>query len=454
MKTLILLALSGTVALSPVEVPRGQIEVSRNQAEARFPDAITFYLAASSPDSIESVELEFGTDAAACGESIARIVPEDFLPGTAIATEWTWDLRRTGPLPPGTTVWWRWILRDGSGAEVTTPDLSLVVEDNQHAWRETAADPLQLHWYTGNTGFAETLLDAGETALGTIRQAMGVEYEGDIRLYIYNDSIEMQSATLFAPDWSGGLAFPEHSAVLIAIAPDELEWGRRVVAHELTHVVVGQYTFSCLDSTPPWVSEGLAMYAEGEPEKELVATLDEAVQQGTLLPVRSLSQSFSNDPYLAYLAYAQSYSLVAYLVEEYGPEEMVGLLDQFRQGTTEDQALQRVYQFDREGLEAAWRRSIGAAEAEATGASDEKPTRTPYPTFAPLGGANTAAGTSVPGSLAVTATPMSTTGKPEDPEGAAPGMCATPGALGAAGLGLVLIPHARRRVGGWRRRGQ
>ncbi len=107
-----------TFLLIPLFRPPPQIEVTRNQASARFPEAITFHLAASSPATIESVELEFGTDAQACGESVARIVPEDFSAGTSIATEWTWDLRQTGALPPV------------SVEILNTPDLHK--ETNQH----------------------------------------------------------------------------------------------------------------------------------------------------------------------------------------------------------------------------------------------------------------------------------------------------------------------------------
>ncbi|MCJ7514088.1 MAG: peptidase MA family metallohydrolase, partial [Anaerolineales bacterium] len=447
MKTLLFAVLSGMLALSPARVRPAQIDIARNEAEASFPNAITFYLTASSPASIESVELEFGTDATACGESTARVVPDDFVPGTTVATEWTWDLRRTGALPPGTEVWWRWIVQDSAGGELTTPDQSIVVEDTQRSWRNTASDPIDLYWYTGDNRFADTLMGAAQAALVTIREATGVEYDGDIRLYVYGDSTEMQSATLFAPDWSGGLAFPEHSAVLAAIAPNELAWGQRAVAHELTHVVLGQYTFSCLDSTPTWVTEGLAMYAEGEPEEGLLSSLEEAVQEGTLLPVRSLSQGFSNDPYLSYLAYAQSYSLVDFLVGEYGPERMIALLDQFRQGSTEDQALQRVYAFDRDGLDAAWRTSIGAAESQGAVPAEGKPTPTPYPTFAPLGAPNAGAATSVVSALTAAATPIPATDETKPSGKAPPGLCAAPAAIGVVGLGLMLLPRAQRRAG-------
>ena len=430
------LALVGGAALPLFWIPFAQIEVTRNDAQARCPETITFHLAASASNTIGTVELEFGTDAQACGESISRIVPGDFQRGSTVTTEWTWDLRRTGALPPGTTVWWRWILRDVSGAELITPDQQLSLEDTRHTWQERTSGLLQLYWYEGTPTFAQGLLDAGEDALATIRMAMGVHDEGEIRLYIYANPSAMQSATLFAPDWSGGLAFPQHRAVLIAVAPSELEWGKRTVAHELTHVVIGQYSFSCLNSTPPWVDEGLAMFTEGDLDPGLAGQLDDAIRQGTLLPTRSLGEVFSNDPARARLAYAQSFSLVSFLIEEHGPEKMVRFLDQFRQGASIDRALQGVYSIDLDGLEAAWRAAKGAPAVLSTTVPEENSTRTPYPTYAPLGGPNSLASTVTPPPVGQPANQEPTTGR-----------CGLPAAVGAVGLALILVPR-RQRAGG------
>ena len=78
----------------------------------------------------------------------------------------------------------------------------------------------------------------------------------------------MRDAVLYEPGWTGGLAYPDHNIVIIGITPDQMDWGKRTQAHELTHVLVGQLTFSCLGDMPTWLNEGLAMYGEGGPEAE------------------------------------------------------------------------------------------------------------------------------------------------------------------------------------------
>jgi hypothetical protein len=367
-------------------LPAVAITILRNDGIPSYPDEIQFRLSARGEDQIDSIELEFGTDVLTCGQSINRAIPEDFTPGTSIETEWTWNLRRTGPMPPGTMVWWRWILRDSTGDEVETPVQSLEFTDTLYPWKLLETESLMVYWYIGDQDFARKLANAGEGALQDLRKLTGVQLDEKVRIYVYANPEEMQSATLFAPDWSGGMAFPDFNTVLTAIDPSQLEWGRRVVSHELAHVVIGRYTFSCIETVPIWLDEGIAMKTEGEQREYYAVLLQEAIEEDTLQSVRELGEIFSNDPERASLAYAQSYSLVSFIFEQYGQEKLLSLLDAFRDGTPEDQALEEVYGLDRDGLEAAWRESIGAAPMKATPATGAKPTHTPYPTFAPITG--------------------------------------------------------------------
>jgi hypothetical protein len=426
------------------------IDVERNEAIASFPEAIDFHLSATSGAVIESVEIEFGTDALACGESVTRALPdeEDFSPGTSIEAEWQWNLRETGAFPPGTMVWWRWVIEDSSGETLVTPRQELHFTDETYRWQNLSSDSLSLFWYDGSEEFAQTLFDAGEESLERSRQATGVDVERQIQVYVYASSSEMQSATLFAADWSGGLAFPRHNTTIIGIPETSLDWGQRALVHELSHVTVGNYTFSCVNSEPIWLDEGLAMYAEGEMEPYYVGLLSDAIERDELHSVRELGQIFSNDPELASLSYAQSMSLVGFLIEEYGQEKMLELLDAFSGGVTEDRALTAVYGMNRDELEAAWRERVGAAPMQGMVLSEAMPTRTPFPTLAPIEGPP----------VAPEVADLSTLSTPTPPGAAGPGEAVAseeeqglsrwlvPGLVVGTGCLLVVFAAA---VGGW-----
>jgi len=88
--------------------------------------------------------------------------------------------------------------------------------------------------------------------------------------------------------------------------------------------------------------------------------LDNAIKEDKLISVRSLGSSFPAGPEQARLAYAQSLSLVSYLVDTYGWAEMRELLAVFQAGSTYDNALQQVYSFDIGGLTERWQAHIDA----------------------------------------------------------------------------------------------
>lgn len=96
------------------------------------------------------------------------------------------------------------------------------------------------------------------------------------------------------------------------------------------------------------------MHTEGELEPVFTAVLDATVAGGNLISVRSLSSPFSAHAAQSLLSYAQSYSIVDFLITEYGQGEMLELLNIFNQGSGYDGALEGVYGFDMDGLDALW----------------------------------------------------------------------------------------------------
>jgi hypothetical protein len=88
--------------------------------------------------------------------------------------------------------------------------------------------------------------------------------------------------------------------------------------------------------------------------------LEEAILEDELISVRSLCSPFSAETEKARLSYAQSYSLVRYLLDNYGQERMLELLAILKQGSTYDEALTEVYGFNIDGLDAQWRGTLAS----------------------------------------------------------------------------------------------
>lgn len=393
---LIFLIISLTILANPTGAGAiAPLEARSDEAALSFPNTVTFRAQLSANADIQSVVLEYGTTQLTCGEVIAKAFPQ-FNPGRSVNVEWTWDMRQSGSIPPGANIWWRWRATDANGHESVSETKNVTWLDSVYQWQTLTDRDLRIHWYRGDQAFAREILAAARGGLALNQESAGLKPDGVIDIYIYGDYDALRSAVLYAPSWTGGQAFPDFNIVIIGISPDNLAWGKDATVHELTHVLVGHLTFSCLGDVPTWLNEGLAVYSEGGLGSNSQAQLDQAIRQDTLLTVRSISGGFSEVADKANLSYSQSYSIVKFLVETYGQSKMNELLLALRDGTTIDAALVRVYGFDVEGLEDAWRAGIGAKPRAAVPNPTATPQPTYVPTIVPIGG--------VP--LAVTPTPF------------------------------------------------
>lgn len=360
-------------------------EVTEDQAVIHFPQSLTFQAKIASSAQIVSVTLEYGSEQLTCGTVIAKAFPP-FQPAAQVSVEWIWDMRQSGSLPPGETIWWRWRIVDANGQETLTEQKTVTWLDSVHRWQTISDGSLRLHWYSSDVSHARDLLSAATRGLARLNKDAGLSLDSPVDFYIYANTSDMKEAVLYEPSWTGGMAFPSNDIVILGVPPSQIEWGRDSIVHELTHVVVGHLTFSCLGDVPTWLNEGLAVYSEGELDPASQRQLDQAVRDDALLTVRSLSGGFSEVADRAYLSYSQSYSIVRFLIESYGQEKMNNLLLSLRDGRTIDAALLEIYGFDVDGLEQEWRKAIGARPAPLAAQPTAQPTPTFVPTIVPVSG--------------------------------------------------------------------
>ena len=370
---------------APVHAQVG-IQLVSDTISLSFPDSATFQAEFKAGANITSVVLEYGVDQLTCGTVVAKAFPQ-VNPGVDVQVTWTWEMRQSGSLPPGSLLWWRWQVQDANGVQFTSPKQTVIWLDNIHSWQVISGGSINLHYYDGGQAFGQALHDAAATALVRLTQDVGLGTDKPVDIYIYANTTDLKDAILYEPAWIGGQAFPENNIVIIGVSTEQLDWGKSTEAHELTHVLVGHLTFSCLGFIPTWLNEGLAMYGEGGPESARVAQFDQAKAANQLPSLDSLAGGFSEESDRANLSYTESYSVVNFLIQTYGRDKMTTLLIALRDGATIDAALQSAYILDTNGLEDAWRTSIGASPRIGTLNPTPIPTATQVPTFVPVGAA-------------------------------------------------------------------
>lgn len=337
--------------------------------EVRFAEKIIFRLEAWSDHPIQVVQLRYGK----VGERARARATAEFTPGRQVEATYTWDLR-PGDLAPGTRIEYSWHLEDEDGRAADLGPQTLVYEDDRFPWQEISRGNLALRWYGLREERAQRLLEAALEAQARLENDVGVTLSQPVHIYAYQNREDMKlalpsrSETFDDRVLTLGMAMSEDTLVILASAPD-VEW---VIAHELSHIVVGLATRNPLGGIPRWLDEGLAMYAEGELPRVNRNALVRAIRENRLISVRSLS-AYTGDPQEVDLYYAEVYSVVDFLLKEYGRDRMRELLQLFKKGTYQEDALRQVYSLTLDELDAAWRESLGVPARSAPGAEATVP---------------------------------------------------------------------------------
>ncbi len=339
------------------------ISVVNSSVELNFPHRITFHLVSESDANITGARLHYQVDKM----NYANVTSEgwaNFIPAERVDTTWEWNMAYSS-LPPGAAVTYWWTIADADGDYLKTSPATVCFNDTRYEWQSLTEDNLSLFWYEGSESFGRELMAACHQGLARIHQNTGAYPQGNIKVYIYDSAAALQGAMLYPQEWLGGVAFTQFGIVALGASPENLEWGKKTIAHELTHVVVYQLTFSPYCDLPTWLNEGLAMYSEGGLDPFLQLRLNQAISSDELISVRTLSSPFPADIDMVYLSYAESYSVVQYLISNYGQYDMLQFLGMLKQGSTCDQALSQVYGFDVDGLDSQWQESLSASPVKA-----------------------------------------------------------------------------------------
>ncbi|MBI2853596.1 MAG: peptidase MA domain-containing protein [Chloroflexi bacterium] len=339
----------------------GDIKID-SSVQSSFPMGIEFKVRAESDTDIVKLRLQYKVTRQNYADVASEAWPT-FTPWTVVQTSWMWDMRRSS-LPPGAKIEYHWVAEDIAGKRTDSPTSVMNFDDGRYRWQSISEGAVTLLWYQGSQSFINDLMSSTQQALQRLAKDTGARPRRQVRIYIYANPTDLRGALVYPQEWTGGVTFVGFDVIAIGISQSQVDWGKRALAHELVHWLIHGITFNSYGAgLPVWLDEGLAVYGEGNMSPDDKALLDKAIAQNRLISVRTLSSPFSAIPEQAYLSYAESYSLVAFLIQRYGRDRMSQLLDVFRQGSGYDDAFKQVYGFDQSGLDTLWRASLGLSPA-------------------------------------------------------------------------------------------
>jgi hypothetical protein len=260
------------------------------------------------------------------------------------------------------TFWFEVTLQGGQTAK--SPNYHVQYMDDRFIWQQRSDEQVRVHWYEGDEAFGDALLDAARRGLNGINALIPTPENTPVDVYVYASTADLQSALfLGGEEWQAGHANPKLGVTMVAVTPgpeQSIEMDR-LIPHELAHVILYRGVGEGYTTLPVWLSEGIASLAELYPNPDYEEALKTASQNGSLVPIADLCDTFPPDASGAFLAYAESQSFVRFLRASYGAPALFSLASAYADGLSCEQGVVRTLGTSLSSLDARWSESeLGA----------------------------------------------------------------------------------------------
>jgi hypothetical protein len=339
--SVLLLCLGLILVSSPSLKADGEIVVAESNSHYEFGRQLNFHLEASSASGI-------------------TVEHPQFVAGPSVIVDHTYDLQGRYIKPFSRIEYW-WTLSDAAGHRLTTEIQAFSYDDSRFPWQSLVGERITVYWYQGSEAFGQAAMDVAVGAVPRISADLGVGAPQPIRAFLYANLSDLEGALPpTGREWVGGQAYPELGTFVAAIAPDgkSLSTMKRVIPHEITHLLLYQAAGGELGQVPYWLTEGLATLSQELPDPEAAIVLETALSQDSLVPLETLCGPFPLDAGEARLSYAQSASVVGFIRDHYGRQGLARLIAAYADGASCRGGVERALGVSFEGLETQWRASL------------------------------------------------------------------------------------------------
>ena len=374
----IALALAAWMLTGSAATAQGGITVEAANARNQFPDGVLFDLSVRGDAEITSVRFRYTIPP----EGANVYAEPECSSGERVQCSFNLKSDPRLFLAPGTVIIHHWQVEDAAGNKLETEPVTFVYEDDRFDWKSLSDGNLTLWYYSGSDSDLRFTLQTAVEGLQRMEDLLGAKVDFPVKVFRYASAEDMREASYYSKDKPAGIVtlgeVPFSDTALVSADYEPLD----VLRHELAHIVTRQAVKGPFSNIPAWLDEGTAVHAQSRLLSGEAGALELAIRSNDVLSVRSMtSSSLARSSSNVSLFYAEAGSVVSFLVETQGEEKFAQLFAVLKEGTTIDKALQAVYGFDQDGLDNAWRESVGLSPRESAGEGGKS---TPVPQLTPF----------------------------------------------------------------------
>ncbi|MBF0386503.1 MAG: hypothetical protein HQL20_01445 [Candidatus Omnitrophica bacterium] len=202
---------------------------------------------------------------------------------------------------------------------------------------------------------AVQLLNKAEEAYERISRDIGFTryvdfwtWDKRVKIILFPDQI---SYTRFTGQelWSRGYAARDSKLFrdrVVVTYDGQAETFTSILPHEIAHLILWDLLADTQSKTPVWLEEGVAQLEEADQRQMVKEAMRPVIAAGQHIPFnvfKDLQPSELKSEVQVTLFYAQSLSIVVFLIEKYGQSAFYRLFKELRDGRSFEAALARAY---------------------------------------------------------------------------------------------------------------
>lgn len=263
-------------------------------------------------------------------------------------------------------VFWRVSLANGSYAE----SVSIPVPwfDDRWGWQMLESGQVTLRYFDLDAEFAEKILESAQTTVSDLEQRFALTRSAPISIWVYPSAEAFRGTQQpNSREAVAGASYPGYLLITAIIPDGNVREIGRVIPHEVSHQILHQATENPFTLPPLWFDEGIATHYQVGGTEGFLDMVIRAHERGELFTIDSLDASFPYAPEQATLAYASSWSIIAYIRDVHGDAGIAAMIQAFGTGMPYADAIRTALGMTPDNLDQEWRAWImrqAAATAE------------------------------------------------------------------------------------------
>lgn len=239
--------------------------------------------------------------------------------------------------------------------------LRIFAEVDSSLWQTEKSQHFIVYYQEDSGGFVKELINRAENYYNSIVDELGFRrfdfwsWENRAKIYLYKDNASYIKDTQRAA-WSGASVSIKTRTIKTYIGQNN--FFDSILPHEMTHIIFREFVGD-INDLPLWLDEGIASSQETSNLAARMKAAGEIIDQNNYLKFDNLFEVRNYALIVPHTFYAESASIIVFLIKEYGSEKFRDFCGKLRDREPWKQALLRTYRFSNfEEMEEAWKNYI------------------------------------------------------------------------------------------------